>query len=203
MNRKLGLTLLSSALVAITLAGISDARSGHARPVSPILNNHESGTMFDPDEDAEIVRKLAKYKTWTLVNPSPVLMDANAAFACAAVISTNPHATKYISVYVNKKGQEAMLRQQRPVFPVGSVIVKEKLTYSTARSPELLTVMIKREKGYDENSGNWEYLVLDGSAATITQRGRLKSCNGCHIGYTQTDYVTRTYLPENVRKELQ
>ncbi len=202
MNRKLGLTLLSSAVVAIALAVISDPRSVPARPVSSIISGHESVTMIEGDDDAVIVRKLAKYKTWTLVNPTPVLMDANAAFACAAVITRNPHASKYISVYVNQKGQDAMLRQERPLFPVGSVIVKEKLAYSTASSPELLTVMIKRDKGYDENSGNWEYLVLDGSAAKIAQRGRLKSCNGCHIGYPKTDYVTRTYLPDAVRKEL-
>jgi hypothetical protein len=45
-------------------------------------------------------------------------------------------------------------------------------------------------------------MVLDGAASKINERGRLASCNACHAAYSSTDYVTRLYLPHDVRAKL-
>ena len=82
------------------------------------------------------------------------------------------------------------------------MIVKEKLGSADSQSPELLTAMIKREKGYNPESGDWEYLVLNGTASSLTKRGKLINCSGCHLAYKTTDYVTRTYLSDEVRRQL-
>ena len=213
MNLKLNVGLFcSGALAAVCLAIASNARSGRA--FGGGSNAHEllsvssfyvpSTGQDDGNTDIKLLRNLAEYRKWTLVNPTPVLMDPIAAQACAAVVGRNmsPHANRYISVYVNPDGRDAMLTQQNPKFPVGSIIVKEKLKDKSSQTPELLTVMFKREAGYDSASGDWEYLLLDGSAASIIERGKLKSCNSCHVAYQHSDYVTRTYLPDPVRKNL-
>lgn len=147
--------------------------------------------------------KFVDYKKWTLVNPTPELMDPVSSIACDYVRAhPSPHAAKYISVYVNDVGREAMMTRKKPTFPVGSVIIKEKLTSKTSTTPELLTVMVKREPGYDPNKGDWEYLVLNGSATEISKSGILTDCQSCHTVYKHTDYITRTYLPKEVAQAL-
>ena len=148
---------------------------------------------------------LAKYRQWTLVNPTPQLMEPLPAMSCALIPGRqepSPHLHKYISVFVNPVGREAMMTKQSPKFPVGSMIVKEKLGTADSTRPEVLTAMIKRERGYNPENGDWEFLVLDGAASEIVEQGKLTRCSGCHRPYQQSDFVTRTYLPDTVRSEL-
>jgi hypothetical protein len=147
--------------------------------------------------------KFVDYKKWTLVNPTPELMDPVSAIACDYVRAhPSPHAAKWVSVYVNDVGREAMMARKKPTFPVGSAIIKEKLNSKTSTTPELLTVMVKHEPGYDPNKGDWEYLVLNGSATEISKSGILDECQSCHTLYKHTDYITRTYLPKEVAQAL-
>jgi hypothetical protein len=141
---------------------------------------------------------LAKYRQWTLVNPTPQLMERQSAQACAIIPGrqeSSPHLNKYVSVFVNPVGRDQMMTTQQPKFPVGSMIVKEKLGSPDSTTPEVLTVMIKRKPGYNPENGDWEYLVLDGAALMIVERGKLARCSGCHSSYEHSDFVTRTYLP--------
>ena len=148
---------------------------------------------------------LAKYRQWTLVNPTPQLMEPMAAQSCVRIPGreeSSPHLHKYISVFVNSVGREAMMTKLEPKFPVGSMVVKEKHGKPDSTSPEVLTAMIKREAGYYPEGGDWEYLVLDGAASKIVERGKLTRCSGCHVPYKHNDFITRTYLPRDVSVEL-
>lgn len=107
----------------------------------------------------------------------------------------NPHDTNYITVFVNPIGSDAMMTQDDPKFPVGSIIVKEKFTTLDSPEPVLLTVMKKRETGYDVTRGDWEYMVVDGAMSTIGARGTLGTCQSCHLEKADQDFVFRTYLP--------
>jgi hypothetical protein len=149
--------------------------------------------------------KFAAYRSWHLVNPEPVKMDERVAILCAPIFprgTENPHAEKFISVYVNDAGRDAMFNERSPKFPRGSMIVKEKLGSKESRSPELLTAMLKREEGYDAKNGDWEYLVLDGAATRILEQGKLESCQSCHTWRKQTDYIFRIYAPPDVYRQL-
>jgi len=149
---------------------------------------------------------LAKYRNWTLVNPTPDLMEPVAASSCAIISGQqepSPHLSKYISVFVNPVAREEMMTKGSPKFPIGSMIVKQKLGSADSTTPELLTAMIKRGPGYNPESGDWEYLVLDGIASKIIEQGKLKECSGCHRSYKHSDFVTRTYLPQTVQDKLQ
>ncbi|HEX8773358.1 MAG TPA: cytochrome P460 family protein [Pyrinomonadaceae bacterium] len=157
------------------------------------------------------VKEIAGYKNWTKVNAVPQLMPERVATDCAMVMSPrgmivngpdNPHRDKYFTVYVNDLGRAAMLNEKNPKFPAGSIIVKEKLADRESSAPELLTVMIKREKGFNRASGDWEYMVLDGAGTKIEGRGQLQNCQACHLANPKTDYVFRTYLPYDVRNSL-
>jgi hypothetical protein len=157
------------------------------------------------------VKEIEGYKNWTKVNSVPQLMPERVAAACAMVITSggvvvdgrdNPHRGKYFTVYVNDVGRTAMLNQEHPKFPEGSIIVKEKLTTKDSPTPELLTVMIKQQKGFNPESGDWEYMVLDGTGAKMEGRGNLQNCQACHIANQKSDYIFRTYLSNEVRSNL-
>jgi hypothetical protein len=157
------------------------------------------------------VKEVEGYKSWTKVNSVPQLMPARVAAACAvrqasigieAMGADNPHRDKYFTVYVNEAGRKAMLAQKNPKFPEGSVIVKEKLSAVDSQTPELLTVMIKRHKGFNPASGDWEYMVLDGTGTKVEGRGNLQNCQTCHLSNQKTDYIFRTYLSDEVGRKL-
>ncbi|WP_309718661.1 hypothetical protein [Armatimonas sp.] len=79
-----------------------------------------------------------------------------------------------------------------PSFPVGTVLVKEKLDNPKGTgTPELLTAMVKREKGYNPACYDWEFLVLDGKAERILEHGKLARCQSCHAEklYKRTEGV--------------
>lgn len=162
-------------------------------------------TQSAPSVPENDLATLANYRQWTLVNPTPQLMEPLPAMSCIMIPGRqepSPHLHKYISVFVNSIGREAMMTKLKPKFPVGSIIVKEKLESPESTEPEVLTVMIKRKSGYNPENGNWEYLVLDGAATKIVEQGKLERCAVCHRSYTRSDFVTRTYLPENVVRAL-
>lgn len=145
----------------------------------------------------------ADYRRWKRVNPQLAEMNAAAVRLCRAPTPLeakeqrrNPHFGKWIFVYVNKRGEDAMLNQAVPNFPVGSVIVKEKRWRQESDKPELLTVMTKMAPGYDSQHGDWQYMgVAGGDARTIQARGKLANCQSCHDRQVGTDYVYRNYLP--------
>lgn len=154
------------------------------------------------------VKEIEGYKNWTKVNQAPQLMPENIAQSCALRVppivddENNPHRDTYFTVYVNEIGRAAMLEQKIPQFPEGSVIVKEKLPDEKSQTPELLTVMIKQKKGYNPETGDWEYMVVDGTGTKVEGRGNLQNCQSCHIANRKSDYIFRTYLDKNTRSKL-
>jgi Cytochrome P460 len=177
--------------------------------VSCSVEDASPPTVLRPDVSVNaVVPGLKDYKAWTLVNPERVYLPPQMSVSCLAPDPkwndryVDPAAGSYISVYVNDAGRQAMMESRTPKFPIGSVIVKEKHPTKDDTAPELLTVMVKREKGFNPTSGDWEYLVTDGAAKQVQGRGKLANCMGCHEKRKDTDFVFRQYLPEKVSAGL-
>ena len=174
------------------------------------LANRSVSSDSKRSSSSDALTLIAGYKDWAKVNPQPVLMETRTAILCTAPTltrgqdvngQTNPHHRKYITVYVNEAGRKAMTEQSKPQFPEGSVIVKEKLSSPSSKTPELLTVMIKRENGFNPENGDWEFMVVDGGATKIEQ-GKLESCQTCHQAMPKTDFIFRSYLPNDIANKL-
>jgi len=99
----------------------------------------------------------------------------------------------FARVFANELAQ-AEIYKDAPKFPAGSIIVREKLLNAEDTKPELVTVMVKREKGFSPKTGDWEYLVVEGGLDKIKSREKTGSCSKCHAGAEQTDFVFKTYL---------
>jgi hypothetical protein len=74
------------------------------------------------------------YKNWTKVNDQPRKMWSRISSQCTLPTlaqekaeATNPHKDKFVNVFVNSIGEKEMLTKKYPKFPVGTVVVKEKL----------------------------------------------------------------------------
>lgn len=162
-----------------------------------VLWSQTPGKKYIPLDKTDDIKN---YKNWFCVTPRPVYLLPAIATLCRPATpeevkedDSNPHMSRYFNVYVNPLGKKAMLTAKNPRFPVGSIIVKEKLPSEKSHSPELLTVMIKRKKGYDRAHGDWEYLVTNGKGTKIQECGKMETCQSCHASQKTTDYVYRNY----------
>lgn len=109
---------------------------------------------------------------------------------------TNPHEKgnqTFARVFANERALPEMTKDA-PEFPAGSIIVREKLLRENDPTPEVVTVMIKREKGFSPKSGDWEFFVLEGALGKVEKRETAGSCAKCHTQAGKTDWVFKTYL---------
>jgi hypothetical protein len=108
----------------------------------------------------------------------------------------NPHekgVKTFARVFANELAISEIYKDA-PRFPEGAIIVREKLLNAEDTKPELVTVMVKREKGFSPKTGDWEYLVIEGGLDKIKSREKTGSCSKCHAAAGQTDFVFKTYL---------
>ncbi len=99
------------------------------------------------------------------------------------------HDTTFGVVYANDLAREALLSEGRAKFPVGSIIVREKLSHAEATQPELVAVMMKRARGFNPKGGDWEFLTADGMLTKVREQQRKGSCLECHSSQADRDFV--------------
>jgi Cytochrome P460 len=99
------------------------------------------------------------------------------------------HGPTFGVVYANDLAREALSNDGRTKFPVGSIIVREKLASADATQPELVAVMIKRASGFNTSGGDWEFVTADGRLAKVRERQKKGSCLDCHSSQADRDFV--------------
>lgn len=159
-------------LIVLVVLGVCGAAWGRSEPVGP---------------------EHAGYRSWQATTAEPyVMLDAADCRAPSAPLG--PHGARYIRVFVNGPGRE-VVGTAKP-YPVGSVIVKEKLLKKDDAKPSELGIMITRESG-------WEYKFIGADARlaavsssadgnsnaerdgivgedSIVGRDSVKNCASCH-----------------------
>jgi hypothetical protein len=182
------------------------------RPADSPTNELESGKPLIGEQLSKADKELAvfaSYRKWHKANPEPQRMDDVVAWMCrnltpeeAAILRKEHVGThkvaqewKTFTVFVNGLGKDRLLGVTEGEFPVGTILVKEKHTGDDATTSELLTVMVKREKGFAPKVGDWEFLVLDGFAKAV-QKGDSKTCVSCHTTVSKNDFVYADYVPK-------
>jgi hypothetical protein len=97
---------------------------------------------------------------------------------------TGPHYRTSVHLYASPAALPTIKSRAAP-FPVGAVIVKEKLASDGMVSG--VGGMIKRHPGYDAANGDWEYFYYGGPGEFSI--GRIESCVACHRAAKSTDHV--------------
>jgi hypothetical protein len=161
--------------------------------VAGVLSCTAIANAFTPDTDV----LLSKHRSWHLVNAKRYFVPERTAELCRSPLpgDMSPHGDKYISVYVNKAGEQTIAAKHPDAYPAGTVLVKEKYAAPAGGEPEIMTIMIKREKGFNPKGGDWEYAVAGGKGVTFRERGKLPKCQSCHASRKTQDFVFRTYRP--------
>jgi len=98
------------------------------------------------------------------------------------------HETTVGLVFANDLALQAITGKTK-LFPEGAVLVREKLSKPGDTQPELLAVMIKRERGFNPNGGDWQFLVTNGERTKIKLNQRKGECLDCHQYQSTSDYV--------------
>lgn len=93
------------------------------------------------------------------------------------------------AVYVNELAAQVIAAGKSGKFPLGSIIVREKVARADEKGPELVVVMIKREPGFNRAAGDWLFLTVDGNLAKIRKRQKKGSCLACHQSERYNDFV--------------
>lgn len=89
-------------------------------------------------------------------------------------------------------------------YSIGTIFLKENYLSKDGRPgmPSTLTIMIKRELGYDLAGGDWQYIQTDTKGNLIMQ-GDSKDpvikqiCSDCHSNMAERDYIFSTFLTSN------
>ena len=88
-----------------------------------------------------------------------------------------PHAQAWVHFYVNESAAQAVADRAME-FPVGAVIVKEKL--GDKKEVTGVAGMIKRASGYDASNGDWEFFFYTPGGEFSS--GKVANCIDCHKG---------------------
>ena len=96
------------------------------------------------------------------------------------------------AVYLNDIARTTSPESRPLIYAEGAMIVREKLE-TEAGSPELLTAMIKREKGFNPAANDWEFLLISGDATKIKKREKTGECLRCHASVSAKDFVFESY----------
>ncbi len=95
----------------------------------------------------------------------------------------SPHG-KYHEVYVNAPLARALPISTRQA-PAGSIIVKE--SFNADKKPTNVSVMAK-VPGYNPEYGDWFWAQYDPRGKVLVE-GRVESCEECHEGVKDNDYI--------------
>ena len=130
------------------------------------------------------------------VNKQPMDMVEGTKTMCAPPTWTyGPHYDPGVVYYINEIARQGIITYSaKKLFPVGSIIVKEKQERRTEDSVRIITVMKKVQPGTGEDS--WEYKMFDTKRwaeigafeqETLPER---RTCLDCHRRYKGNDYVS-------------
>ncbi len=148
------------------------------------------------------------YADWPTLTAEAVVTNQRAMLDCRAPMPfrlmpdgtspegvDSPHHIPALRYLVSPSHMAAVKDGKTP-YPVGTTIVKEKLSDPESKKPFAVAAMVKHEAGYDPDHGDWEYVYTTLGEKPETQLGKISSCIACHRIKAEQDYLYRTYLPK-------
>jgi len=106
----------------------------------------------------------------------------------------------WFDIHVNTIAKKAYV-EKLSLLPVGSIILKPLYPDEQRSETAKLTIMLKMEKGYDKENGDWWYGVYDETGMEGSYQGKIKSCIKCHRRAKETDYMFSKSVMESISEE--
>lgn len=158
----------------------------------------------DPAPRLADFEELRGYSSWQEVTDGPHEVLPEISAACAPpfpFVSPHPGAVdrqgkdRYIRVYASPQIAHLLPEPRVESYPEGSVVAKVKLIEGSSE-PTGVAFMVKRERGYNPESRDWEFFLFEGKPLELTARGAISTCQSCHGGQDYTDGLYRSYLSD-------
>ena len=103
------------------------------------------------------------------------------------------HEFTFGVVYANEIAA-AEIDKPTPRFPVGSILVRERLDSATSTVPAAVIAMVKRPAGFSNATADWEFFTFSGAHMKLLSRQTTGRCAECHSTTQKTDWVFLTQL---------
>lgn len=103
------------------------------------------------------------------------------------------HGFSYGMVYANKLAASVVEGSEK-VFPVGSILIRERLDTRTATAPTAVIAMAKRDRGFSVATGDWEFFMFNGTDMKLLSRQTAGNCASCHARTLESDWVFLNHL---------
>lgn len=175
---------MKHAITLITLIALTACVPvNRVTPPAPLMPT----TIAAPTPTPSLESIFTDYKQWTRLTKEPINVSPFLWTLCRApnkdedALLVSPHADRFINVYVNTIGEAMMRKEGARVFPMGSVIVKEKLLGKNDSTAAALGVMIKGE------GKQWEFVYQEKNK--VTRGNELPNCQACHAAQAERDSV--------------
>lgn len=145
--------------------------------------------------DEEIQAIVDDYRAWTRLNEEPFNVSAMLWALCRLPSAEeeayldSPHAEYYINVYVNELGRDLIVQEGSRTFPIGTIVVKEKLATLEGEVRHELGIMVKSD------SSSWQYLYWD-DGTPYQAPDEVAHCAECHSAETEGDSVFWPLSPQ-------
>ena len=180
MNKK---SIKSYILLVVCLASVAIAQEQNNLKRETVRNEISIGEIRD-------------YRKMFRVNDKPVDMVEETRLMCAPPsMIYGPHYNPGVVYYINEVARQGIKTfSDNKLFPVGSIIVKEKQERRTDESVQIITVMKKVRSGRSEDS--WEYKMYDTKkwaevdSSKQATRPYNRTCIECHRRFENNDYVS-------------
>lgn len=89
-------------------------------------------------------------------------------------------------------------------YQPGTVVLKENFAASHGSPDTALTItmMIKRQPGYDSQFGDWEYVQFDAKgnmllAGNTSDPAVKQNCSNCHVNVAERDYIFANFFSKS------
>lgn len=131
------------------------------------------------------VDNFVNYQSWMKVNQTTITGDETGVLGPA-----HERAKGFREIYINDVGKAVAYGEVDYPYPLGTIIVKESFKAKEGEKGKLnsITIMVKREEGYDLENGNWEYVNAN-DELEISRQGKIGMCSGCHSAASERDFV--------------
>ena len=136
---------------------------------------------------------ISEYKKLTKLNDAPIDMLAKTVQMCADPRMTyGPHITAKMTYYANDLAKDIKSGQ---IFPIGSIIVKEKIGNGVDNYVNVITIMEKIK--LEGKADDWRYEIIslvDGKNLSKQFSEEMpKSCIDCHSQYSD-DHISDIFF---------
>lgn len=121
-------------------------------------------------------------------------------------VYTNNHE-KY-SKSLSEESDSSQAKNTFLTYPVGTILLKENyfVEDGVITAPASIAMMIKREKNYDNSTGDWQFVQFD-PTGHIMVNGNSKNttvataCTQCHQSIAVRDYVFSTHFANSTGRK--